>query len=109
MGKYTQQVAELKKNLIQEIKNYFIVNDDVLQLEFFKALSGIRVLEENYDYDYSVVPKVVKFITNDNFVITDEGEELRIDELDIDDIATILDELISEQYKVLDRKEVVDN
>mgnify|MGYP006272464833 CR=1 FL=1 len=93
MRKNYERVKTLQAELINDIKNWFIGKTDVLQVEF-KRLITIQVdVDNTLDDEYSVEYVVINQLTNDGFVIDNDGEEIGLENLNVTELAFILDEL----------------
>ena len=93
MRKNYERVKTLQAELINDIKNWFVGKPDVLQIEF-KRMFTIQVDASNtFDDEYSVEYVVINYLTNDGFVIDNDGEEIGLENLNCVELAFILDEM----------------
>ena len=78
---------------------------ELKQIEFKKLFTvQLDVASSLTDYDMGIEMVVVKFLTDDGFVITDDSE-INLDELNPYELAWILDELECVNYIVSELKE----
>ena len=92
MRKNYERVKTLQTELINDIKNWFVGKTDVLQVEF-KKLITIQVDVNTFDDEYSVEYVVINQLTNDGFVIDNDGNEIGLENLNVTELAFILDEI----------------
>jgi len=104
MRRNALRVSELRADIINEIKD-FMSYKELKQIEFKKLFTvQLDVASSLTDYDMGIEMVVVKFLTDDGFVITD-GSEINLDELNPYELAWILDELECVNYIVSELKE----
>ena len=104
MRRNALRVSELRADIINEIKD-FMSYKELKQIEFKKLFTvQLDVASSLTDYDMGIEMVVVKFLTDDGFVITDDSE-INLDELNPYELAWILDELECINYIVLELKE----
>jgi len=104
MRRNALRVSELRADIINEIKD-FMSYKELKQIEFKKLFTvQLDVASSLTDYDMGIEMVVVKFLTDDGFVITDDSE-INLDELNPYELAWILDELECINYIVSELKE----
>ena len=104
MRRNALRVSELRADIINEIKD-FMSYKELKQIEFKKLFTvQLDVASSLTDYDMGIEMVVVKFLTDDGFVITDDSE-INLDELNPYELAWILDELECVNYIVSELKE----
>jgi hypothetical protein len=104
MRRNALRVSELRADIINEIKD-FMSYKELKQIEFKKLFTvQLDVASSLTDYDMGIEMVVVKFLTHDGFVITDDSE-INLDELNPYELAWILDELECINYIVSELKE----
>ena len=82
MRKNYERVFNLKNDLIRDINEWFDAKDGVIQIDFKKMFSvQIEVASLEGDYDWGVEYVVIKSLTNDNYVVDNEGGEIELQEL----------------------------
>jgi hypothetical protein len=105
MRRNAQRVSELRADIINEIKD-FMNSKQFEQIEF-KRLFTIQIDETDYDdTGLNIVYGVVKFLTNDGFVILEEVADINLDQLNPYELAWVLDELEEGNYNVSQLKEI---
>lgn len=93
MRKNYERVKNLQTELINDILNWFTGKTNILQVEF-KRLITIQVdVIGSYDEDYSIEYVDINYLTNEGYVIDNEGEEIALENLNVTELAFILDEL----------------
>lgn len=99
MRKNQQRVFELKNDLANEIKDWFVAKP-FKQVEFKKHIT--IAFETEYLDDTRLEIVTIKFLTNDGFVICDDDTNyaLELNELSPYELAYILDELQENNYIV---------
>lgn len=99
---YKQQVKQLQENIIKDIKQFM---DELGQDELhFAHMFQVWVTEPTIDDDYTRVPYIATGLIGELVTCTDmsSGEvEIRLDELDIYELAHIMDSLTTLQYKII--------
>jgi hypothetical protein len=97
MRKNAQRITELRCDLINEIKDF--VNGTGDKLEFTTTFNvGVDTIE--FDDDYQKIMRTAEYITNDGFIIDEEGTEVALDELGTTELGFILDELEENKFEI---------
>jgi hypothetical protein len=91
MRRNATRITELRSDLINEIKD-FINKQGTEKLEFTTTFN-VGVEEIEFEDDYQKIMRTAEFITNDGFIIDEEGTEVGLDDLDTIELGFILDEL----------------
>jgi len=97
MRRNAQRIIELRCDLINEIKDF--VNGKGEKLEFTTTFNvGVDTIE--FDDDYQKIMRTAEYITNDGFIIDEEGTEVALDELGTVELGFILDELEENKFEI---------
>ncbi len=97
MRRNAQRIIDLRTELINEIKNF--VNGTGDKLEFTTTFNvGVDTIE--FDDDYQKIMRTAEYITNDGFIIDEEGTEVPLDELGTVELGFILDELEQNKFEI---------
>jgi hypothetical protein len=97
MRRNAQRITELRCDLINEIKDF--VNGTGDKLEFTTTFNvGVDTIE--FDDDYQKIMRTAEYITNDGFIIDEEGTEVALDELGTTELGFILDELDENKFNI---------
>ena len=97
MRKNAKRIIDLRTELINEIKNF--VNGTGDKLEFTTTFNvGVDTIE--FDDDYQKIMRTAEYITNDGFIIDEEGTEVPLDELGTVELGFILDELEQNKFEI---------
>jgi hypothetical protein len=97
MRRNATRIIELRSDLINEIKDF--VNGTGDKLEFTTTFNvGVDTIE--FDDDYQKIMRTAEFITNDGFVIDEEGTEVGLDDLGTTELGFILDELEENKFEI---------
>jgi hypothetical protein len=97
MRRNAQRITELRCDLINEIKDF--VNGTGDKLEFTTTFNvGVDTIE--FDDDYQKIMRTAEYITNDGFVIDEEGTEVGLDDLGTTELGFILDELEENKFEI---------
>ena len=105
MRKNYQRVKNLQTELINDIKNWFNKQADVLQVEFKKLITIQVDVDNTLDDEYSVEYVVINYLTYEGFVIDNSGNEINLDNLNCTELAFILDELELNNILITSEKE----
>ena len=70
------------------------------------GLVNVGVDEIEFDNDYQKIMRTVEYITNDGFIIDEEGTEVGLDDLDIIELGFILDELEENMKSNFDKSQI---
>jgi len=97
MRRNAKRIIDLRTELINEIKNF--VNGTGDKLEFTTTFNvGVDTIE--FDDDYQKIMRTAEYITNDGFIIDEEGTEVPLDELGTVELGFILDELEENKFEI---------
>jgi hypothetical protein len=97
MRRNAKRIIDLRTELINEIKNF--VNGTGDKLEFTTTFNvGVDTIE--FDDDYQKILRTAEYITNDGFIIDEEGTEVPLDELGTVELGFILDELEENKFEI---------
>jgi hypothetical protein len=97
MRRNATRITELRCDLINEIKDF--VNGTGDKLEFTTTFNvGVDTIE--FDDDYQKIMRTAEYITNDGFIIDEEGTEVALDELGTTELGFILDELEENKFEI---------
>jgi hypothetical protein len=97
MRRNAQRIIELRCDLINEIKDF--VNGKGEKLEFTTTFNvGVDTIE--FDDDYQKIMRTAEYITNDGFIIDEEGTEVPLDDLGTTELGFILDELEQNKFEI---------
>ena len=103
MRKNYERVFNLKNDLIRDINEWFDAKDGVIQIDFTRMFSvQIEIASLDGDYDWGVEYVVIKSLTNDNYVVDNEGGEIELQELNCSELAFILDELEENNFTIVE-------
>ena len=98
MRRNATRIIELRSDLINEIKD-FINKQGAEKLEFTTTFNvGVDVIE--FDDDYQKIMRAAEYITNDGFIIDEEGTEIDLSDLGTTELGFILDELEENKFKI---------
>lgn len=98
MRRNATRIIELRSDLINEIKD-FINKQGAEKLEFTTTFNvGVDVIE--FDDDYQKIMRAAEYITNDGFIIDEEGTEIDLSDLGTTELGFILDELEANKFKI---------
>ena len=104
MRKYAQRVVDLRDILVNEIKEWFVNNPEVLQIEFKRMFTvQVDVASNSGDYDWGIEMVVINFLANDGVVIDNEGNDISLTELSCSELAFILDEIEENKYIITNK------
>ena len=102
---YKSIITTLENSLKENIKAHLSVRN-IAELKFKRAFV---VTLENYDYEgVMAIPATVTALLHDGTVVT-KDEELLIGELDIYELAHIMDTLESTEYTVVSEMSEIDH
>jgi len=97
MRRNAKRIIDLRTELINEIKNF--VNGTGDKLEFTTTFNvGVDTIE--FDDDYQKIMRTAEYITNDGFIIDEEGTEVPLDDLGTVELGFILDELEENKFEI---------
>jgi hypothetical protein len=96
MRQYAQLVDFFTNDLITKIKDYFVARPDILKLEL-KNTFIVDVDVEKYNC-YRTEERVIVAITNDGYLIDEEDNEISINDINVIELAFILDEIADQNY-----------
>ena len=97
MRRNAQRITELRCDLINEIKDF--VNGTGDKLEFITTFNvGVDTIE--FDDDYQKIMRTAEYITNDGFIIDEEGTEVPLNDLGTTELGFILDELEENKFNI---------
>jgi hypothetical protein len=97
MRRNAQRIMDLRTELINEIKNF--VNGTGDKLEFTTTFNvGVDTIE--FDDDYQKIMRTAEYITNDGFIIDEEGTEVPLNDLGTTELGFILDELEQNKFEI---------
>lgn len=104
MRRNAEKVSVLRTDIINDIKDY-MSSKHLEQIEF-KDQFTIQVDESTSVGDYSYEQEyIISHLTNDGFVISTEGNEINLDELNPYELAFVCDELEEGKYSITEIKE----
>ena len=106
MRRNAQRLIEFRNDLVTEIKDWFIAKP-IAQIEFKRMFTvQVDVANTFNDSDWGIECVVVNFLTDDGFVIDNEGGEIELTELNCAELAFILDELEEGNFNITSEKEM---
>lgn len=98
MRKNATRISELRCDLINEIKDF--INKQGAEKLIFNTTFNVGVDTIEFDDDYQKIMRTAEFITNDGFVIDEEGTEVGLDDLGTTELGFILDELEENKFEI---------
>lgn len=102
MRKNQQRVFELQNDIVNEIKNWF-VGKPIEEIEFKKEIS-ISVEVDNFG-ESAVEIRTINFLSEDGLITDGENQEIGLEDLNIHELAYILDEIEEGNYIISTEKE----
>ena len=102
MRRNAQRIDDLKNELLGDIFKWFFTKPTVLQIELkneFTAIIDSAGLVGDYDFDAEEFK--CRKITNDGFIVDDEENEIRLDELTLWELGYILDEIEANNFTTI--------
>jgi polysaccharide deacetylase 2 family uncharacterized protein YibQ len=94
-----KKVNDLESQFIREILNWFKIQPDLDAIEFNRAFNIQVEIDDTFlDYDQGTEEGIVIQLNNAGTITLEDGREIYIGEMQIDELAFILDELDDKLY-----------
>ena len=82
-----------------------LMNGETHQRILFQETIAMENLEVSFDYDFETEEFTCRRLSNDGFLINDDGNEIRLDELTLWELGYILDEIEANNFTIINESE----